>query len=72
MELQEIGIVHNDYKELKDIPRQGCFGDTVSDAGYKLSASADAMLLAQNCNKCLLYGPYSPHYGQDRQLGGGK
>ena len=31
MELQEIGIVHNDYKELKDIPRQGCFGDTVSE-----------------------------------------
>ena len=47
-------------------------GDTVSDAGYKLSASADAMLLGQNCNKCLLYGPYSPRYGQDRQLGGGK
>ena len=47
-------------------------GDTISDAGYKLSASADAMLLGQNCNKCLLYGPYSPHYGQDRQLGGGK
>lgn len=47
-------------------------GDTVSDAGYKLSASADAMLLGQNCNKCLLYGPYSPHYGQDRQLGGGR
>ena len=47
-------------------------GDTITDAGYKLSASADAMLLAQNCNKCLLYGPYSPHYGQDRQLGGGK
>ncbi|WP_306529106.1 DUF799 domain-containing protein [Campylobacter sp.] len=47
-------------------------GDTVSDAGYKLSASADAMLLGQNCNKCLLYGPYSPHYGRDRQLGGGK
>ena len=47
-------------------------GDTVSDAGYKLSASADAMLLGQNCNKCLLYGPYSPHYRQDRQLGGGK
>lgn len=45
-------------------------GDTVSDAGYKLSASADAMLLGQNCNKCLLYGPYSLHYGQDRQLGG--
>lgn len=47
-------------------------GDTVSDAGYKLSASADVMLLGQNCNNCLLYGPYSPHYGQDRQLGGGK
>ena len=47
-------------------------GDTITDAGYKLSASADAMLLGQNCNKCLLYGPYSPNYGQDRQLGGGK
>ena len=47
-------------------------GDTITDAGYKLSASADAILLGQNCNKCLLYGPYSPHYGQDRQLGGGK
>lgn len=46
--------------------------DTITDAGYKLSASADAMLLVQNCNNCLLYGPYSPHYGQDRQLGGGK
>ena len=46
--------------------------DTITDAGYKLSASADAMLLGQNCNKCLLYGPYSPRYGQDRQLGGGK
>ncbi|WP_298082768.1 DUF799 domain-containing protein [uncultured Campylobacter sp.] len=44
--------------------------DTITDAGYKLSASADAILLGQNCNKCLLYGPYSPHYGQDRQLGG--
>ena len=31
MELQEIGIVHNDYKELKDIPRQGYFGSTVSE-----------------------------------------
>lgn len=47
-------------------------GDTITDAGYKLSASADAILLGQNCNNCLLYGPYSPHYGQDRQLGGGK
>ena len=46
--------------------------DTITDAGYKLSASADAMLLGQNCNKCLLYGPYSPHYGQDRQLNSGK
>ena len=31
MELQEIGIVHNDYKELKDMPRQGYFGDTISE-----------------------------------------
>ena len=47
-------------------------GDTITDAGYKLSASADAILLGQNCNNGFLYGPYSPHYGQDRQLGGGK
>lgn len=31
MTLQEIGIVRNAYKGLKDIPRQGCFGDTVSE-----------------------------------------
>ena len=31
MQLQEIGIVRSDYKNLIDIPRQGRFGDVVSE-----------------------------------------
>ena len=46
--------------------------DSVSDASFDLSARADAILFSTDCRDCLLYGPYSPHYGQDRQLGGGK
>ena len=46
--------------------------DSVSDASFDLSAHADAILFSTDCRDCLLYGPYSPHYGQDRQLGGGK
>ena len=46
--------------------------DSVSDASFDLSAHADAILFSTDCKDCLLYGPYSPHYGRDRQLGGGK
>ena len=46
--------------------------DSISDASFDLSARADAILFSTDCRDCLLYGPYSPHYGQDRQLGGGK
>ena len=46
--------------------------DSVSDASFDLSAHADAILFSTDCRDCLLYGPYSPRYGQDRQLGGGK
>ncbi|MSN96690.1 hypothetical protein F1B92_05870 [Campylobacter sp. FMV-PI01] len=42
--------------------------NTVSDAGYNLSSYANAMLFATNCNDCILFGPYSPKYGQDKQL----
>lgn len=46
--------------------------DSVSDASFDLSARTDAILFSTDCRDCLLYGPYSPRYGQDRQLGGGK
>nr|WP_315106002.1 GNA1162 family protein [uncultured Campylobacter sp.] len=46
--------------------------DSVSDASFDLSARADAILFSTDCKDCLLYGPYSPRYGRDRQLGGGK
>lgn len=31
MQLQEIGIVHNAYKNLTDIPRQGRMSEEVSE-----------------------------------------
>ena len=46
--------------------------DSVSDASFDLSARADAILFSTDCRDCLLYGPYSPRYGQDRQLNSGK
>ncbi len=42
--------------------------NTVADKSYDLSVSADAYLFATGCNECILYGPYSPKYGQDPQL----
>ena len=41
---------------------------TVSDKGYDVANIADILLLGQNCNDCLLYGPLSPNYGKDSQL----
>ena len=40
----------------------------VGDAAYDLSGPAMFSLLGQNCNDCLLYGPKSPYFGQDKQL----
>ena len=31
MQLQEIGVVHNDYKNLTDIPRQGRMSEEISE-----------------------------------------
>ena len=42
--------------------------NTISDRSYDLAAMADAYLFSRNCHNCMLYGPYSPHYGKDAQL----
>ena len=42
--------------------------NTISDRSYDLAAMADAYLFSRNCHNCILYGPYSPHYGKDTQL----
>lgn len=43
MELQAIGRVHSAYKNLADIPRQGCLSDTVSEIEI-FSAFTDGLL----------------------------
>ena len=42
--------------------------NTISDKSYDLAAMADAYLFSSNCHNCILYGPYSTHYGKDTQL----
>ena len=42
--------------------------NTISDRSYDLAVRADAYLFSRNCHDCILYGPYSPHYGKDAQL----
>jgi len=42
--------------------------NTISDRSYDLAVRADAYLFSRNCHNCILYGPYSPHYGKDAQL----
>lgn len=42
--------------------------NTVSDASYDLSQVAGANLLMLDCNTCILRGPRSPAYRQDRQI----
>ena len=42
--------------------------NTISDRSYDLAVRADAYLFSSNCHNCILYGPYSTHYGKDAQL----
>ena len=42
--------------------------NTISDRSYDLAVRADAYLFSRNCHNCILYGPYSTHYGKDAQL----
>ncbi|MDA3046768.1 DUF799 domain-containing protein [Campylobacter sp. VBCF_06 NA8] len=41
---------------------------SISDKSYDVSAMSDALLLGQDCNDCLLYGPLSPNFSKDKQL----
>ena len=43
MQLQEIGIIHNDYKDLTDIPRQGRMSEETSEIEIH-PAFADGLL----------------------------
>ena len=52
MQLQEIGIVHNAYKNLTDIPRQGRMSEEVSEIEIHPNY-ADGLLKIEQ-NKCLI------------------
>ena len=55
MQLQEIGIVHNDYKDLTDIPRQGRMSEETSEIEIH-PAFADGLLrIEQNKYLIVLY-----------------
>lgn len=55
MKLQEIGVVHNDYKSLTDIPRQGHMSEEISEIEIH-PAFADGLLkIEQNKYLIVLY-----------------
>ena len=55
MELQEIGVVHNDYKNLTDIPRQGRLGDAVSPIEIHPAYADGLLCIEQNQHLIVLY-----------------
>ena len=42
--------------------------NTLNDAAYDMSMVASNTVFSTNCNNCILKGPRSPSYGQDKQL----
>lgn len=42
--------------------------NTLNDAAYDMSMIASNSVFSTNCNNCILKGPRSPSYGQDKQL----
>lgn len=42
--------------------------NTIADSGYDMSVLASNSVFATDCNDCILKGPRSPSYGQDKQL----
>ena len=55
MQLQEIGIVRSDYKNLIDIPRQGRFGDVVSEIEIHPEFADGLLHIEQNKHLIILY-----------------
>ena len=55
MQLQEIGIVHNAYKNLTDIPRQGHMSEEISEIEIHPNFSDGLLKIEQNKHLIVLY-----------------
>ena len=55
MQLQEIGVVHNAYKNLTDIPRQGCMSEEISEIAIHPDFSDGLLKIEQNKYLIVLY-----------------
>ena len=55
MKLQEIGVVHNDYKNLTDIPRQGRMSEEVSEIEIHPAFTDGLLKIEQNKYLIVLY-----------------
>ena len=55
MQLQEIGVVHNDYKSLTDIPRQGRMSEEISEIEIHPNFSDGLLKIEQNAHLIVLY-----------------
>ena len=55
MQLQEIGVVHNDYKNLADIPRQGRMSEEVSEIEIHPAFTDGLLKIEQNKYLIVLY-----------------
>lgn len=55
MQLQEIGVVHNVYKNLTDIPRQGRMSEEVSEIEIHPNYSDGLLKIEQNKYLIVLY-----------------
>ena len=55
MQLQEIGIVHNAYKNLTDIPRQGRMGEAISEIEIHPNFADGLLKIEQNKYLIVLY-----------------
>ncbi|EGK62370.1 hypothetical protein HMPREF9081_0117 [Centipeda periodontii DSM 2778] len=55
MQLQEIGVVHNDYKNLTDIPRQGHMSEEISEIEIHPAFTDGLLKIEQNKYLIVLY-----------------
>ena len=55
MQLQEIGVVHSDYKNLTDIPRQGRMSEEVSEIEIHPAFTDGLLKIEQNKHLIVLY-----------------
>ena len=55
MQLQEIGVVHNDYKNLTDIPRQGRMSEEISEIEIHPNFADGLLRIERNKYLIVLY-----------------